>query len=257
MHNSKEMPKKLAVSVKYYWSFEFQLWSMIGLDDEARREELASSAAREFIREIHELVPADDTFISPTSKDNNEQDFLALATTLHEVNDKQKNRVDKASIQRFSMLYLIERALDQKTQIDEGKITMAQLAPSSYDLLGFESKLVQLLQARHNFLMTMWLAKASDIDKSFWKKINLGLLGSSWDFDLSKFNDVEVSEMKKYLKAAKEARDILTRNGHEVVVDETVLKVSRNVRMKMTKSNDTVRAGLESQILEYWTELTK
>jgi hypothetical protein len=251
MKASNEMPKKLALGVKYFWAYEFQLWSMDGLDDDARREELAASAAREFIREIHELVPQDDTFISPTSSDNSEKDFLALATTMHEVNDKQKNRVDKLSMQRFSMLFLFERALSEKRLMSEGKMTMNEIHPSSYDLLAFEQKMVQILQARHNFILTMWLAKASNIDKGLWNKINLGLFGSRWDFNMAKFSDVEISEMNKWLKAVSDTRQLLTLNGYEVEVDSTILKVLRNSRINTSKSAvSTSRESMETAILE-------
>jgi len=258
MKASEEMPKKLSLAVKYFWSYEFQLWSMIGLDDDVRREELAASAAREFIREVHELVPEDDTFISPTSKDGKEKDFLALATAMHEVNDKQKNRVDKLSMQRFSMLYLFERALDEKRAMSEGKITMNELHTSSYDLLAFESKVVQILQARHNFILAMWMAKASSINKAnWWKKLLMGKLGQDWSYDLGKFSDVEISEMKKYLKAVHDTRQVLTRNGYKVIVDETVLTVLRNGQTTKSKSANTVRDAMEIEIMAHLEEFKK
>ncbi|WP_374028971.1 hypothetical protein [Bdellovibrio bacteriovorus] len=78
MSEATEIPKKLALGVKYYWAFEFQLWSMQGLDNDVRREELAVSAAREFIREIHEYAPTND-FISPTTSDNKEKNFFGFS----------------------------------------------------------------------------------------------------------------------------------------------------------------------------------
>ncbi|WP_413944116.1 hypothetical protein [Bdellovibrio sp. HCB-162] len=255
MTEAKEMPKKLALGVKYYWAFEFQLWSMQGLDNEARREELASSAAREFIREIHEYAPNED-FISPTTDDNKEKNFLALVTTLHEVNDKQKNRLDKTTIPQMSMLSLIERALKEKTLLDQGKITVEQLSHSSYDLLGFEQKLIQILQARHNFILTMLVAKASNVDKDWKNKIKLGLLGMKWTLDFSKYNDVEVSEMKRYVKAVLDTRAILTRAGHGIVVDETIMKIVKNGQVaKSTKSANPARQTAETEIVNYINQI--
>lgn len=250
MTASNEMPKKLALGVKYFWAFEFQLWSMQGLDDSARREELASSAAREFIREIHEYAPKND-FISPRTKDNYEKNFLALATTLHEVNDKQKNRIDKAGLTRMSMLSLIERALIEKRALASGQISVDQLSPSSYDLLNFEDKLAQILQARHNFLLAMLVSKASNVDKAWTKKVTLGVLGMSWTLDLSKFNDVEIAEMKRFAKAALETRLILNRAGYAIEADKTLTKILRNSIIKRGTSKTLVRHTTEDQLLAY------
>lgn len=250
LNESQEMAKKLSLGVKYFWAYEFQLWSMQGLDNDHRREELASSAAREFIREIHEYVPTEE-FISPTSDDNRDMNFLALVTTLHEVNDKQKNRVDPKGIEHMSMLSLIERALKQKAELDAGRISLNDLKPSSYDLLAFESKLIQILQARQNFILTMLVAKASNIDKGIKNKVKLGLLGMSWTLDLSKYNDVEVSEMTRYLKAVLDTRKILKDAGHDIVVDETIQKVLMNGQIAKAKKQKDVRAAAEGQIISY------
>lgn len=248
MTEANEMPKKLALGVKYFWAFEFQLWSMQGLDNDARREELASSAAREFIREIHEYAP-DNEFISPTSDDNKEKNFLALATTLHEVNDKQKNRVDQKGLPQFSMLSLIERALKEKASLDAGQISVDQLSHSSYDLLGFEDKLIQILQARHNFILTMLVAKASHVDRDWKSKIKLGLLGMKWTLNFGDYNDVEVTEMKRYVKAVLDTRAILTRAGHPIQVDETIMKIIKNGQAVKSKSGNKARQANENDLL--------
>ncbi|UXR64685.1 hypothetical protein EZJ49_00250 [Bdellovibrio bacteriovorus] len=250
MNESKEMAKKLSLGVKYYWAYEFQLWSMQGLDNDHRREELASSAAREFIREIHEYAPTEE-FISPTSDNNTDMNFLALVTTLHEVNDKQKNRVDPKGIEHMSMLSLIERALKQKVDLDAGRISINDLAPASYDLLAFESKLIQILQARQNFILTMLVAKASNIDKNLKNKIKLGLLGMKWSLDLNRYNDVEINEMTRYLKAVLDTRAILRNTGHAIVVDETIQKVMMNGQFAQTKSQGKARLAAEAQIVDY------
>ncbi|WP_347356990.1 hypothetical protein [Bdellovibrio sp.] len=250
MNESKEMAKKLSLGVKYFWAYEFQLWSMQGLDNDHRREELASSAAREFIREIHEYAPTEE-FISPTSDNNTDMNFLALVTTLHEVNDKQKNRVDPKGIEHMSMLSLIERALKQKTELDAGRISINDLAPASYDLLAFESKLIQILQARQNFILTMLVAKASNIDKDLKTKIKLGLLGMKWSLDLNRYNDVEINEMTRYLKAVMDTRAILKNAGHAIVVDDTIQKVMLNGQFTKTKAQGKARLAAEAQIVDY------
>ncbi|CAE78762.1 hypothetical protein AB1A81_03730 [Bdellovibrio bacteriovorus] len=250
LNESKEMAKKLSLGVKYFWAYEFQLWSMQGLDNDHRREELASSAAREFIREIHEYAPTED-FISPTSDDNRDMNFLALVTILHEVNDKQKNRVDPKGIEHMSMLSLIERALKQKSDLDAGRISLNDLKASSYDLLAFESKLIQILQARQNFILTMLVAKASNIDKGLKNKVKLGLLGMKWTLDLSKYNDVEVNEMTRYLKAVLDTRKILKDAGHAIEVDDTIQKVLMNGQIAKAKKQADVRAAAEGQIITY------
>jgi len=251
MTGSKEMPKKLALGVKYFWAFEFQLWSMQGLDDAARREELATSGAREFIREIHEYAPTND-FISPTTSDNKEKNFLALATTLHEVNDKQKLRVDPKGIEHMSMLTLIERALTEKRSLEAGKISVSQLSGSSYELLNFEGKMIQLLQARHNFILAMIVARTSKVDQSLQTKVKLGLLGMKWSMDLNKFSDVEVAELKKYAKAVMDTRIIIDKALHPIEVDKTLLKILNNANITLSTGNRSRdRSATEQELIKY------
>jgi hypothetical protein len=144
------------------------------------------------------------------------------------VNDKQKNRVDVKGLPHMSMLTLIERALQEKRDLEAGRITTAQLSGSSYELLNFEDKLIQLLQARHNFILTMLVARASKLDQSLKTKLQLGLFGMGWSFDLSKYSDVEIAEMKKYAKAVIDTRAILIQTGHKIEMDETIMKVLNN-----------------------------
>lgn len=254
MNDAKEMPKKLGMGVKYFWSFEFQLWSMQGLDDQHRREELASSAAREFIREIHEFAPSND-FISPTSNDNNDKNFLALATTLHEVNDKQKNRLSKTDQKLVSMLSLMDRALAEGKALKAGEITNEQLADSSKDLLIFEHKVIQILQARHNFILAMLVAKASKVDQSLKEKVLLGLFGNKWNLDLAQYNDVEIAEMTKYLKGVRDTRAILTRNGYTVEVDKTIAKVMANGQAVKSVTKLAQRQKVEAELLTLVEEI--
>ncbi|MFM6930446.1 MAG: hypothetical protein ACKOX6_18430 [Bdellovibrio sp.] len=249
MTDSKEMAKKLSLGVKYFWAFEFQLWSMQGLDDAPRREELATSGAREFIREVQEYASVND-FISPTTTNNKEKNFLALATTLHEVNDKQKNRVDPKGIEHMSMLTLIERALNEKRSLEAGKISLSQLSGSSYELLNFEDRLIQLLQARHNFILAMIVARTSKVDQSLQTKVKLGLLGMKWSLDLSKFSDVEIAELKKYAKGVLDTRLIIAKAGHNIEADETIMKILRNSNISVSTGKRTLeRTSTEQELL--------
>ncbi|XGC81523.1 hypothetical protein ACES2L_03370 [Bdellovibrio bacteriovorus] len=249
MSDSQEMPKKLGLAVKYFWSFEFQLWSNQGLDGVERREELAASAAREFIREIHEYASHND-FISPTSSDNKDKNFLALATTLHEVNDKQKNRLKKSEHKLMSMLSLIERALAEGKALKEGALTIDQMTTASRDLLVFEDKLIQILQARHNFILAMLVAKASHVDQDLKAKVLLGLFGTKWSLDLSQYNDIEVAEMKKYLKAVKDTRALLTRNGYKIEADKTIVKIMGNGQVVKSLIKQDSRQKTETELIE-------
>lgn len=254
MNSSKEMPKKLALGVKYFWAFEFQLWSMQGLDDDARREELESSGAREFIREIQEFVPSDE-FIEPTTDDNYKKNFLALAAAMHEINDKQKTRVDPKGLPRVSMLSLFEKALEQNAQLKAGTLTVERLAPSSYDLLSFESKMIQVLQARHNMILAMLVAQASHVNADWKTKVKLGLLGMKWNLDLSKYNDAEIAALKKYTKGIRETRAILTKYGYPVLVDGTLQKILGNGQVVKSAVKIQARQTIESDLAAAFEEI--
>ncbi|WP_374028972.1 hypothetical protein [Bdellovibrio bacteriovorus] len=180
---------------------------------------------------------------------------MALATTMHEVNDKQKNRVDAKGLEHISMLSLIEKALAEKTALDAGKITVSELSHSSYELLNFEEKLVQLLQARHNFILATIVAKMSNVDKSLKNKVKLGVLSMDWTLDLAKLNDVEVAELKRYTKAVLDTRAILTRAGHPIEVDETIMKIMKNGQWAAGKAKALVRQSVENDLRNYLTQI--
>ena len=52
----KSVQHKLADAVKYFWAFEFQVWSGIGQDTPEKRMDLAFIGAREFLNDISECM---------------------------------------------------------------------------------------------------------------------------------------------------------------------------------------------------------
>lgn len=256
MSASVEIPKKLGMATKYFWSFEFQLWSNQGLDDLARREELAASASREFLREVQEYSP-EVKFISPTTEDNNEKNFLALATTMHMVNDKQVTRVENTKLEEYSIYHFFEVALKEKSMLDKNQITYSQLSRATTEILFFPERVIQLLQARANFIMAMYIDKGLGISTmGFIKKIAYAM-GKDWTLDLKALNEVEVEKMREYLEGVAKTMRILNSSNIKIQLDKKIYTIFSNCKISNSKNFSAERGQREAELVKYYNEIMK
>lgn len=256
MNVSVEIPKKLGMATKYFWSFEFQLWSNQGLDDATRREELAASASREFLREVQEYSP-EVKFISPTTEDNNEKNFLALATTMHMVNDKQVTRVENTKLEEYSIYHFFEVALKEKSLLDKNQISYSQLSRATTEILFFPERVIQLLQARANFIMAMYIDKGLGISTmGFIKKIGYAM-GKDWTLDLKSLNEVEVEKMREYLEGIAKTMRILNGSNIKIQLDKKIYTIFSNCKISYSKSFSAERGQREAELVKYYNEIMK
>lgn len=256
MNAAVEMPKKLSMATEYFWAFEFQLWSNQGLDDATRREELAASASREFLREVQEYSP-EVKFISPTTEDNNEKNFLALATTMHMVNDKQVTRAANAKVEEYSIYHFFEVALKEKSMLDKNQITYSQLSRATTEILFFPERVIQILQARANFIMAMYIDKGLGISTmGFIKKIAYAM-GKDWTLDLKSLNEVEVEKMREYLEGIAKTMRVLNASNIQIQLDKKVYTIFSNCKISSSKSFSAERGQREAELVKYYNEIMK
>ncbi len=256
MNASNEIPKKLGMATKYFWAYEFQLWSGQGLDDKLRREELAASASREFLREVQEFSPQ-VKFIDPASEDNNDKNFLALATTMHMVNDKQVIRAKNINVEEYSLYHFFEVALKENRMLQQNKISYSQLSWATKEILFFPERVVQLLQARQNFIMAMFLDKGLGISQMGLLKKLTYALGRDWTLDLKTLNDVEIEKIREYTEGIAKTMRILNENGIKLQIEKKVFTIFSNCKIAVSKSINTERTQKESELVKYFNEIVQ
>jgi hypothetical protein len=90
--NSTSQVEKLSKTAKYFMAFEYQIWSGVGPDTEATREDTAASAAREFMREVQR-------FVSDSAKQNG-----VIAISSPEAIEKVKTKIEVEATEKVTKI---------------------------------------------------------------------------------------------------------------------------------------------------------
>jgi len=236
---------KLTEAAKYFAAFEFQLYSGIAQDQsEEKKLHLMEDATAEFFKSVKEFYVADEA-VNPTAqaKDgavaNKQASFNAIAAALHEVNRKQKELLEKNHVkeeERISMLKMITESLKQKSAIDSGQISYTEVPAHVRNVLENEEIALQLLQARHNFILTIFLSESTDITKSKLNAVKMSVM--KWDLDLSKRSLPDLKKFSRYLKAVSEARQALKAVGTAPVVDSSLNRIFGKSQLAGVETKD-------------------
>lgn len=225
---SKSHEKKLSEASLYYAGFEYQLFNGVGLDSEnGRREKLILSGIQQFFKDIYEVYnydPEVNPLADPTLSEaaNLEASFNALAAALHKDNPKQKEALEALKVrgvenyQETHFLKIIKEALSKKQDLQEGKLSLAQISDIHREVLNNEQIAIKLLQARWSFLLVSALDKNIQFKKGghYYKYLVSGWkLVAKWDLDFAKLNKSQIEEQHLYIKKALETREFLQQLG--------------------------------------------
>lgn len=234
---------KVAEAGKYMMSFEYQLWNGAGQDAlPGKRDELMKDAVTELFRDLMEFDsgtelsdPTAQFDGEPHSHNNKDAVFNALAVALQQVNRKQEEmHRARPDVPLVSMLTLIQTALAEEKDINEGRIAADKISPVSSVVLANKALAVRLLQARQQFIPFVFLAETSPLGKVKFAK-NAGLfskakgawalasvtgglakaLVTGWTLDLDRLNLPQTLEFLHYFKAADATREFLVKTGLE------------------------------------------
>ncbi len=254
---------KVSEAGKYFMSFEYQVWSGIGLDTEEKRLEVASSAAREFMKDVQEFIPNDEELVAvPLVRGegdaaNRLRGLNAISVAMHLLNPKQEHMLKShPTLKEISAMGMIQESLKARIEIDQETKRIEDFPAYVKDILVYQSIAEFLLQVRYNFLGAMTLARLkakSEIKKAGlnsqineWKnKIleyalpftdvpNTMNLSTTMEVDLKKFNLVEVREFARYLKAAIKTSDFLNSIGVPPKIDPMLLGFYQSLNVGMS-----------------------
>ncbi len=254
---------KVSEAGKYIMSFEYQVWSGLGLDTEEKRVEVASSGVREFMKDVQEFIPDPENLVAvplvrgADDSANRLRGLNAISVAMHLINPKQEHILKvHPTLKEISMMGMIQEALRARPLIDQGTKRIEDYPPYVKDVLVYEAIAQLLIQTRYNFLGAMTLARVkakSELRKTGlkaeankWKNMLLSFaqafvdvpnvlnLSTSMNVDLAKFNLVEVREFSRYLKAALKVSEFLNSIGVPPKIDVQLLEFYKGLDVKMS-----------------------
>lgn len=235
LNSADDAPHRISEAAKYFMGFEYQIWSDLGKDTLKRREELAASAAREFMRDVQEFTHG-VTAPSPLAiYDSKAHALNALSGAMHVLSHKQEVMLKQCTdLKPISMLSMIQEALVVKKEITSGEKKLEDMAPYVPEILAYESVAVLVLQTRYNFLGAMALARISKIRDGIFEYGKARFW--SWELDLSDKNVIEVREFTRYLTGAMKVHAFLLSVGVQPLLDPSLAMAFKNMKLSPTLS---------------------
>lgn len=263
---AKDPAFKLAIAATYFMAFEYQFWNDQGQDaGKDKRIFLASKAAQQFFQEIYQFVPKGKMKPSPmagqiisTEKSNLVNCFNAISATLHILNPKQELFLKShPEIESLSMYKIIQESLQADVEIEAGRKTVADYPEYVNEVLANKDVAIYLMQARYNYLLTLFLARSANISTD---KIAAGLmLVKDWDLDLTKFDAAQLEQFAEFLGGALKTKKILQSVHLPVPTDAMVARMFNH--MNVLKASPQIltaeKSAASKEILENITELKK
>src|SRR5690606_102356 len=109
-------------------------------------------------------TPADE--MSPTSKDDAAQNFMALAVAMHEIHDHQQKLIDELGVAKIDMLKILEEGMAIREAYNNYEIDLDEHDPRLLVLQNYDA-VEALLQARVDMLAAMIVSRVSDINRDY------------------------------------------------------------------------------------------
>ena len=255
-----------------------------------KRDILAQQATQEFFLKIEELAPRDnsvDIFALPDPKDENylgnnrAASFNAFAMMAHQVNRKQVANLKMVkNMEKMSIESMLEEALLSKEALEKGTAVLGTRAPYIREVLAHEDKAIQILQARYAFGTLAFLDYVVKINDERSLKMDLltltgqflnwspfkyceNLKGNnkvgkllrmyfcSWDLDLDQAGMVRLEyAQNELLSQAVQAKAFLKKIHVEPIMDAKLVKILKNMTIKVGTKSDGPKAALQTHIVE-------
>jgi hypothetical protein len=257
MNQSKTQEKKILYAGIYMMAFEFQVWSNTGDDDEARRESLFQDLFIQLDKDLRNYMSSDKPSLDPTSTNNNMMNLYAMAATLHMINPLQQQLVDNdPKIQLYSALTLIEDALQDNADLNNGKVQWTDLKPYQQEALSNLSDLQYILQLRANFIPALVISKFTSLEyANFLSK--LGTLTFGFSADLT---DIPLGSLYYYVSYMQEAnanREFLQSVGSSADYNCRLTLLYKGMKLPELSEVTVARKDATTQMFDQLSEFEK
>ena len=241
-----DMGAKLTAAKKFFYAFEYQLWTGNGDDTEEFRHTLIEDALEEFYRFMADFH---DGFSRTSPIDINKANvktkaFYALATTMHFNNDKQITRAKKIDGMTLISIYdVIKNALEKYT--------------AGTELNSYEQVVVRggnyyitedLLNARMNFITVLGIKDIVSKDKMgtmdkvhgfLFKYISKKLGRLSLDSNYEVQNRYTQADATEKLDGALKTRKIIIENDLRLKMDKSIKSIIKNLKHPARQDDGT------------------
>jgi hypothetical protein len=232
---------KITEASKYVKAFEFQLWTGQRYDTQSLKERMYEDAMSELFRSVEELYgkPISGAELSPfkalSGAKSKNMNVYALAVSMHGIHHVQEvNTTNKAYSGEVSIYSIIKDSLKSIKNIENGSKAFSTLKEHEVVVYNYKEEALALIQARYNMLLTMNLAKVSELKKSTVSGLSLLYFKKTFESKIKNLNLGEQKEANKYLDAAVKVKRFLSDIGEMVITNDKVAKLYSKMRI----SND-------------------
>lgn len=227
----------------YFKAFEYQLYThKADLESGAYFQDLKYAAVKEFMRQANDYL--DKTSVedmSPTSKDETAQNFMALSVAMHEIHDFQVKLARERGVAKVDMLSLLIEGLSVRDSFNNYQLDLAE---HDHRLLVLENHdaVEALLQARVDMLSAMIVSRVSDINRDY-SNIFLGIpdtlnklkkLFRKWDSSFTQIERAKRGETLAWAREAVRTRKLMKSVGQSYEMNKTLRRVFSNMRKQNT-----------------------
>jgi hypothetical protein len=271
IHDSKKIEEKGNNAGLYFEAFEFQLWTHLCQDTQAKQlERLELDAVDEFLHSLIDLSHWAPNSVDPFAgsnpikfweSENEKASFNAIAAYLERNNRKEEEISDGEGI---SMLTLLENGLRASKQMHDGKAKLSDF-PAYVKLVDERSELAtRLLVARYQMLGLATLGYETTMTRSLLEGLKFKYLGKSWEIDFAELTPGKAALVKHRLGEAIRDRNLLAELGVTVELNPKLKEIFANGRVKnlsgsmdpMVADQVTPRMKEEGEILDMLKDYT-
>lgn len=210
----KTLPMKITNASKYVKAFEFQLWTGQKYDTQEYLDQLHEDAMEEFFRSLYELngdKSIANSKLSPfkllgkgKARSNNIYAISLAMHGVHNVQEKVTQDKRKQLADTTSVYGLIQEGLRKAELVEAGKLNMSDLKEYEQTVYDYREDARALIQVRYNAMLTLAIARLSNIKDSKIKGLANIYLGLPKAFK-SRFSELNIGQQYQtnvYLDAA-------------------------------------------------------
>lgn len=261
MLESKTLQNRLAEAGLFVMAFEYQLFSGVGQDvTRARKQLLYQQAMMELFLRIDELAPRGEK-ISPlaspqpnrvTSRENRASAFNCLAAVLHKTNRKQQ--LDSSSREQVSLYDLLITAMKMKPRIDSGSVRLPTGPHFAKEVLSRQARVKQLLQARHNMFVQLFLGASTDLAQKGPLGRSIGIArGIEVDLNSPEMGAAHLDFLiEEILKPAVETRTDMIALGIQPQLTRSMRLIAKRIRFRENDRAPALISGRQKTVQELW-----
>ncbi len=283
MEKAPTMAAKLVSASHYYMSYEYQIWKNTGLDTREKLDQLYHLAVEEFFMDVRAyFTDRDMQDVGANHRDQNYRNLYALALAMHSVNPNalpQGSRTEGDLVQireigdgqeavegsdpsQVSMLDLIQYALFLGKEVYEGRVNEDEIPSFARLVLVNREDALFLLRLRANFFPALVIGKLTDADEEggfskmlYRKSAQLGLwlttwTPAKWSADFTHLDFFQVKEYAAWLRFANQSRSFLNSIDEDPMTDRTMLKIFKNMKVKLPEKPSDRATALEKHRYE-------